>query len=86
MRVICIIISTSECRWVTARVDNGTTAAIPSRHTPRHPAKLRPMQDQWDFVIAAYAVTALGSFGVLLYSWLRMRAAEARVDSLKDRD
>ena len=44
------------------------------------------MQDQWDFVIAAYAVTALGSFGVLLFSWLRMRAAEARVDSLKDRD
>ncbi len=64
----------------------GTTAAFPSRHTPRHPAKLKPMQDQWDFVIAAYAVTALGSFGVLIFSWLRMRAAEARVDSLKDRD
>lgn len=44
------------------------------------------MQEQWDFVIAAYAVTALGTCAVLLHSWLKMRAAEARVDSLKDRD
>lgn len=44
------------------------------------------MSDQWDFVIAAYAVTAVGTFGVLLASWLRMCAAEARVDALQSRD
>ena len=44
------------------------------------------MNDQWDFVIAAYAVTAVGTFGVLLASWLRMRAAEARVDALQSGD
>lgn len=45
------------------------------------------MQDQWDFVIAAYAVTALGTAGVLIASWLRMRAAEARVAAMmQDRD
>ena len=39
------------------------------------------------FVIAAYAVTALGTFGVLIFSWLRMRAAEARVAAMtQDRD
>lgn len=86
MRVICIIISVDDCRSRTAAISRSTTAAIPSRHTLRHPAKRNPMQDQWDFVIAAYAVTALGTFGVLIFSWLRMRAAEARVDLLKDRD
>lgn len=45
------------------------------------------MQDQWDFVIAAYAVTAVGTLGVLVHSWLRMRAAERRVsDLMQDRD
>ncbi len=45
------------------------------------------MQDQWDFVIAAYAVTALGTFGVLIGSWLRMRGAEARVAEMtQDRE
>lgn len=45
------------------------------------------MQDQWDFVIAAYAVTAVGTLGVLVYSLLKMRAAERRVsDLMQDRD
>lgn len=35
------------------------------------------MNDQWDFVFAAYAVTALGTMAVLLVSWRWMRRAEA---------
>ena len=31
----------------------------------------------WPFVIAAYAVTILGTAGLLLWSWRTMRAAEA---------
>lgn len=36
------------------------------------------MHDQWDYVIAAYAVTAAGTLGALVASWVAMRAAEAR--------
>lgn len=43
------------------------------------------MNSQWDFVIAAYAVTALGTAAVLLHSWMRMRRAEASADGLRDR-
>lgn len=60
---------------------------MPPRQPPRHPAKRNTMQDQWDFVIAAYAVTAGGTLGVLVFSWLKMRAAERRVsDLMQDRD
>ncbi len=34
------------------------------------------MTTQWHFVIAAYAVTAAGTLGVLVHSWLHMRRAE----------
>lgn len=40
------------------------------------------MSNQWYFVVAAYAVTALGTAFVLLQSWRAMKAAEARVDVL----
>ena len=39
----------------------------------------------WPFVIAAYGITGLGTFGLLLWSWRSMRAAEALADSLKRR-
>ena len=39
--------------------------------------------NQWAFVIAAYALTALGTFGLLLHSWMRMRGAEARAEGLR---
>lgn len=41
------------------------------------------MTSQWDFVIAAYAVTALGTAAVLLHSWMRMRRAEQQADGLR---
>lgn len=33
---------------------------------------------QWTFVVAAYALAGAGTFGLLLHSWLAMRAAERR--------
>ena len=36
--------------------------------------------DQWDFVIAAYAVGLLGTVAMLVWSWLAMRRAERRRD------
>lgn len=44
------------------------------------------MTSQWDFVIAAYAVTAVGTLAVLLHSWQRMRGAEQRAEALRGRD
>ncbi|MEJ7934904.1 hypothetical protein WG907_11605 [Sphingobium sp. AN558] len=41
--------------------------------------------DQWMFVIAAYALTALGVAGISLISWRAMRLAEAEVESLTGR-
>lgn len=40
------------------------------------------MSNQWYFVVAAYAVTALGTAFVLLQSWRAMVAAERRVDDI----
>lgn len=37
----------------------------------------------WPFVIAAYAVTGLGTLGLLAWAWTSMRAAERQADSLK---
>lgn len=44
------------------------------------------MNDQWDFVIAAYAVTAVGTMAVLIHSTISMRRAERRADSLRGRE
>lgn len=40
------------------------------------------MTSQWPFVIAAYAVTGLGTLAVLGLSWSAMRRAERAVDQL----
>lgn len=37
----------------------------------------------WPFVIAAYALAALGTFGLSWASWRAMRTAEARADAMK---
>ena len=39
--------------------------------------------NQWAFVIAAYGVTAVGTFGMLALSWASMRRAEAAADAVK---
>ncbi|AKH41875.1 hypothetical protein FHS61_002597 [Altererythrobacter atlanticus] len=39
---------------------------------------MREGLDQWDFVIAAYAVTVIGTLVLVAWSWLAMRAAEKR--------
>ena len=41
------------------------------------------MTDQWDFVIAAYVLTALLTAAVLATSWRAMRKAEQRAEALK---
>ena len=41
------------------------------------------MNDQWNFVIAAYALTALLTAAVLATSWRAMRKAEQRADALR---
>jgi hypothetical protein len=40
------------------------------------------MTEQWDFVLAAYFVTALGTLCLLLFSWRAMRSAEKRAASV----
>lgn len=39
---------------------------------------MREALDQWDFVIAAYAITIAGTLALVAWSWLAMRAAERR--------
>lgn len=39
---------------------------------------MREALDQWDFVIAAYAVAVSGTLGMVAWSWLAMLRAEAR--------
>ena len=41
---------------------------------------MREALDQWNFVIAAYALGGIGTFGLVAWSWLTMRAAERRRD------
>jgi hypothetical protein len=43
------------------------------------------MTTQWHFVIAAYAVTAVGTIAVVAHSWRAMLRAEGRADGLRDR-
>lgn len=40
---------------------------------------------QWTFVIAAYAVTLLGTAAASWQSWRAMRRAEAQAEQLADR-
>jgi hypothetical protein len=39
---------------------------------------VREALDQWDFVLAAYAVAVIGTLALVVWSWLAMRAAERR--------
>ncbi len=40
--------------------------------------------NHWTFIIAAYAVTLIGTLGVTLCSYIAMRRAERRADALRD--
>jgi len=39
---------------------------------------MREVLDQWDFVIAAYALGVVGTLGMVAWAWLDMRRAEKR--------
>jgi heme exporter protein CcmD len=38
--------------------------------------------NHWPFIIAAYAITGIGMFGLLGWSLIAMRRAEKKVDDL----
>lgn len=42
--------------------------------------------NHWPFIVAAYAITILGTLAVLGASFARMRRAERRADALTRRD
>jgi len=42
--------------------------------------------NHWPFIIAAYAITAAGTLGLLVVSLIAMRRAERRADALSRRD
>lgn len=46
---------------------------------------IRESMPQWDFVIAAYAVTIPAIAALLILSWLRMRRAERARDLARDK-
>ncbi|WP_202385424.1 hypothetical protein [Altericroceibacterium endophyticum] len=39
---------------------------------------MREALDQWDFVLAAYAVGVIGILALVSWSWIAMRRAEKR--------
>ena len=39
--------------------------------------------NQWAFVLAAYGVTTVATFALIVWAWLSMRLAEAEADALK---
>lgn len=43
---------------------------------------MRETLDPWPFVIAAYAVSVIGTLALVGWSWLAMRRAERRRDGL----
>lgn len=40
--------------------------------------------DQWDFVLAAYALGIGGTLATVIWSWLAMKRAEARRDRSRE--
>jgi len=44
---------------------------------------MREALDQWDFVIAAYAVGIACTLGTIAWSWWAMKRAEARRERAK---
>ena len=46
---------------------------------------MREALDQWDFVVAAYAVGLGGTLAMVAWSWLSMRRAERRREETRER-
>lgn len=46
---------------------------------------MREALDQWDFVMAAYAVGIIGTLAMVGWSWLAMKRAEKRRDAARAR-
>ena len=46
---------------------------------------MREALDQWDFVILAYAVSAIALAALILWAWRAMQRAEARRDAPRRR-
>ena len=46
---------------------------------------MREALDQWNFVVAAYAVGVLGTLSMMSWAWLSMRSAEKRRDESRKR-
>jgi hypothetical protein len=44
---------------------------------------MREVLDQWDFVLAAYALGIGGTLATVAWSWLAMLGAEARRDAIR---
>ena len=44
---------------------------------------MREALDQWDFVMAAYALGLVGTLGMIAWSWLDMRRAEKRREEVR---
>lgn len=42
--------------------------------------------NHWPFIIAAYSITILGTLGVTMLSFARMRRAERQADALSRRN
>ncbi|ATE66573.1 heme exporter protein CcmD [Rhizorhabdus dicambivorans] len=42
--------------------------------------------NHWPFIVAAYALTIIGTIGVVALSFVRMRRAERQADALNRRD
>lgn len=41
---------------------------------------MREALDQWDFVVAAYAVGILGTLAMVAWAWIDMKRAEKRLE------
>ncbi|MFC4255135.1 hypothetical protein ACFOWT_06900 [Croceibacterium xixiisoli] len=46
---------------------------------------MREALNQWNFVIAAYAVTIIGTLAMVGWSWLSMRRAERQREKARGR-
>jgi hypothetical protein len=46
---------------------------------------MREVLNEWDFVIAAYAVGIIGTLLMVSWSWVSMRRAEARRERSRGR-
>ena len=46
---------------------------------------MREALDQWNFVLAAYAVGVAGTLAMIAWSWLAMKRAEGRREEARRR-